>query len=139
MGVQADVPEMNLEGLNSAMSQLDDNIAALEDLILKLQQKKKERRRSAPRRPSAGMERHVLNHCVEVEETERLSERHEEKCARDRGSHGAAAKFEALIYESDRRMALLGLQEHAGGLSRLRWRQHHVHRICAPRPLVPQR
>ena len=119
MGVQADVPEMNLEGLNSAMSQLDDNIAALEDLILKLQQKKKEKAKKCATPPEgAGMERHVLNHCVEVEETERLSERHEEKCAKRTADLMAqAAKFEALIYESDRRMALLdALQEHAEGV-----------------------
>ena len=119
MGVQADVPEMNLEGLNSAMSQLDDNIAALEDLILKLQQKKKEKAKKCATPPEgAGMERHVLNHCVEVEETERLSERHEEKCAKRTADLMAqSAKFEALIYESDRRMALLdALQEHAEGV-----------------------
>jgi len=118
-GVQANVPEMNLEGLNSAMSQLDDNIAALEDLILQLQKKKKEKAKKCSAPPEGtGMERHVLNHCLEVEETERLSERHEEKCAKKTADLMAhSAKLEALIYECDRRMALLdALQEHAEGV-----------------------
>ena len=67
------------------------------------------------------MERHVLNHGAEVERRSDCPSDTRKMREEDCGFMAQAAKFEALIYESDRRMALLdALQEHAEGLSRPR-------------------
>ena len=136
------VPEVDLDGLETALKNIDDSIAALEELIAKLEAKREAKRRRCEsgwgdgdddgneadgggggggmmtKKP--GMRKRVLNHCKEVVENERLQERHEEKCAKRTADMLAqAAKLEALVTESERRLAMLDkLMEANTGVTR---------------------
>jgi hypothetical protein len=52
-------------------------VAALEELIAKLEAKRDAKKKKCASADAGGMSKNVLNHCVEVVENERLQERHE--------------------------------------------------------------
>lgn len=110
---------VNLDGFSTAMDELEDSIAALEELIRKLEAKRRAQARMCDPNQDVGMSKHVLNHCVEVEEPDRMFDRHEEKCAkRTADALAQSAKLQALIEEAKRRMALLnGLSEANAGVT----------------------
>lgn len=107
-GSDVAIPDINLDGLDVAMQNLDDSIAALEELIDKLKAKRELTKKKCMGADGGGLNKRVLQKCVEVVEHERLQERHEEKCAqRTAEMLVQSAKFEALVAESNRRLALL--------------------------------
>lgn len=119
-GVSTAELAVDLGGLTAAMDELEDSIFALEELIAKLEAKKRTQAKLCdPNRSDEGMKKNVLNHCVEVEEPDRTFERHEEKCAkRTAEALAQSAKLQALIEESRRRLALLdGLAEANDGVT----------------------
>lgn len=119
-GVSSADLTVDLGGLTAAMDELEDSIAALEELIAKLEAKRKQNANLCdPDRQDAGMQKNVLNHCHEVEENDKMFERHEEKCARRTAEALAqSAKLQALIDESRRRLSLLnGLDDVNDGVT----------------------
>ena len=111
---------VDLGGLTAAMDELEDSIVALEELIAKLEAKKKMNAKLCdPNRDDVGMSKNVLNHCHEVEEPDAMMERHEEKCARRTAEALAqSAKLQALIEESGRRLSMLnGLDDANQGVT----------------------
>ena len=109
---------MNIDGFSTALNELEDSIAALEELIRKLEAKRRAQAKMCDPNQDVRMSKHVLNHCVEVEEPDRMFDRHEEKCAkRTADALAQSAKLQALI-EEERRMALLnGLSEANAGVT----------------------
>ena len=73
---------VNIDGFSTALNELEDSIAALEELIRKLEAKRRAQAKMCDPSQDVGMSKHVLNHCEEVEEPDRMFDRHEEKCAK---------------------------------------------------------
>ena len=110
---------VNIDGFSTALDELEDSIAALEELIRKLEAKRRAQAKMCDPSQDVGMSKHVLNHCEEVEEPDRMFDRHEEKCAkRTADALAQSAKLQALIEEGKRRMTLLnGLSEANAGVT----------------------
>ena len=58
---------VNIDGFSTALDELEDSIAALEELIRKLEAKRRAQAKMCDPNQDVGMSKHVLNHCEEVE------------------------------------------------------------------------